>query len=77
MDENRKGAYKFTNKLTGEVKYGLLHTSGVSFDIFRTTDGEDIKMENPDMTGSITKNGGYEREWDETYAGPFPTWETE
>ncbi len=75
MSETQKGAYKFTNRETGEVKFGLLRKSENGFDIFRTVDGEDVVVENKDMKGELSNHSTYNIERDEEYTGPFPTWD--
>ena len=72
-----KDAYKFTNKETGEVKFGLLHTAGEGFQIFRTVDGSDIRVENTDMKGDNLTNDTYTVELVHDYDGELPTWSTE
>lgn len=74
MTQERKGAYKFTNKETKEVKYGLLHTSGTGKDMFRTVDNEDIWFDYSDIVGVFKPHEVYFIEYDTEYEGPFPTW---
>lgn len=75
MSENNKFAYKFTNKQTGKFKFGLLHTAGEGFLLFRTTDGEDIRIENPNQDFAIKENDTYFVVLEENYEGPLPTWD--
>lgn len=72
---NPKHAYKFTDKKTGEVYHGLLHTAGNGEDVFRVLGERDITVKNPNSDGTNLSNEQYDIELVPEYAGALPTWE--
>ncbi len=69
--------YKFTNKKTGELQYGIPHTFGHNYVEFRLNSGENVRVENPDQDGHALTNEEYDLAVDESYSGKLPTWGTE
>lgn len=73
MNEDRF-AYKFTDKETGEERFGLLLKSGDGVDTFRTILVLDVDVSNPDGTGIVSETEKYTIEKVENYKGTLPTW---
>lgn len=54
--------YKFTNKTTGEIKFGNLSLAGEGYDEFTCEDGTVITVQNKEMDGSNLSNEEYDIE---------------
>lgn len=77
MEENTKFAYKFTNKISGTIKYGLVKKVADKLVTFQTLDGELVEFTNPLDNGHFLSHPTYYIELEMPYEGELPTWNIE
>lgn len=75
MNDEKKVAYIFTDKVTGIKKAGLLFKSENGYDLFRVIDVEEVSVPNPDGTNPASETETYTISRVEDYKGVLPTWE--